>query len=345
MIGFILQIYRSHPIFSSSMQGRLFSFFLLLIPCLTDTAGNPPELGDVQWRRDLAEARRLSQQEGKPIFLLFQEVPGCGTCRQFGHRVLRHPLVVEAIETLFVPLCIYNNAKGQDRQVLEQFGEPAWNNPVVRIINADLSELCGRLSGDYSLYGVVSKMAAALLRGGQPLPPYLSLLEEELRAHRTGHQLVIFVTPCFWSGEKFFGRLPGVVHTESGFMYGREVVRVGYDPLQTNLASLAEAGKSAGVALEVYSAALSLKMAGMPHRSPGPFRKDGDTKYYLLNSGYRFVSMTPLQACRVNSAIGNGEDPQTFLSPRQLHAYRQFLSSGQRTSKKQLLSDPLPVTD
>ena len=46
--------------------------------------------------------------------LLFQEVPGCSTCRNYGHNVLSHPLMVEAIESLFVPLAIFNNKEGKE---------------------------------------------------------------------------------------------------------------------------------------------------------------------------------------------------------------------------------------
>ena len=38
--------------------------------------GNPVEIGDVHWRRDFKEVLSLSDRTGKPVFLLFQEVPG-----------------------------------------------------------------------------------------------------------------------------------------------------------------------------------------------------------------------------------------------------------------------------
>lgn len=34
------------------------------------------ELGQVKWQRDLQKAKKQSAKEGKPIFVLFQEVPG-----------------------------------------------------------------------------------------------------------------------------------------------------------------------------------------------------------------------------------------------------------------------------
>lgn len=35
-----------------------------------------PELGQVNWNRDLDAAKKTSAQNKRPIFLLFQEVPG-----------------------------------------------------------------------------------------------------------------------------------------------------------------------------------------------------------------------------------------------------------------------------
>lgn len=34
------------------------------------------ETGDVRWLRDPEQARRLAKQTGKPILMLFQEIPG-----------------------------------------------------------------------------------------------------------------------------------------------------------------------------------------------------------------------------------------------------------------------------
>ena len=49
---------------------------------------NPVELGKVKWLRDYNEALRLSKEKDFPIFILFQEVPGCANCTRFGNDVL-----------------------------------------------------------------------------------------------------------------------------------------------------------------------------------------------------------------------------------------------------------------
>ena len=52
------------------------------------TGGQPEELGNVQWNRKMENAVALSKQSGKPILILFQEVPGCMTCRNYGNFVM-----------------------------------------------------------------------------------------------------------------------------------------------------------------------------------------------------------------------------------------------------------------
>ena len=42
----------------------------------TDGDATPVELGQVAWGRDLEQARSRSDQSGKPVLVLFQEVPG-----------------------------------------------------------------------------------------------------------------------------------------------------------------------------------------------------------------------------------------------------------------------------
>jgi len=84
--------------------------FLFAVSTLAaQRSDNPIELGKVEWLRDYDEAIAQSKATGKPIFLLFQEVPGCANCTKYGQDILSHPLMVEAIETEFVPLAIFNN--------------------------------------------------------------------------------------------------------------------------------------------------------------------------------------------------------------------------------------------
>src|SRR5437764_1183987 len=112
------------------------------------TGSNPPELGRVNWMRGYDAAQKLSAQTGKPLLVLFDEVPGCSTVNAFGKSVLSHPLIVDAVESAFIPVVIYNNVEGDDRRVLEHFHEPTWNNPVIRILDTGGTELAPRLAGE-----------------------------------------------------------------------------------------------------------------------------------------------------------------------------------------------------
>jgi len=85
---------------------------------------NSVEVGTVEWGRNFDEATIESKKTGKPIFLLFQEVPGCQGCQDFGRQVLSNPLIKKSIEDAFVPLMIRNNvSSGHDREILTQFKE------------------------------------------------------------------------------------------------------------------------------------------------------------------------------------------------------------------------------
>ena len=102
------------------------------------------EMGNVDWKQDFESARQIASQTSKPMFVLFQEIPGCQTCQTFGQRPLSHPLMVEAIEELFVPVLVFNNRKGKDAILLERFSEPSWNNPVVRYLDPAGKDLIER---------------------------------------------------------------------------------------------------------------------------------------------------------------------------------------------------------
>ena len=62
------------------------------------------------------------------------------TCINFGQDVLTHPLMVELIADHFIPVAIFNNHPGKDAEILRRFGEPSWNNPVVRFLGPDGAE-------------------------------------------------------------------------------------------------------------------------------------------------------------------------------------------------------------
>ena len=66
------------------------------IPRPASAAENPRELGQVSWLRDWDTAAARSRVDGRPLLVLFQEIPGCATCVGFGEGALSNPRLVEA---------------------------------------------------------------------------------------------------------------------------------------------------------------------------------------------------------------------------------------------------------
>ena len=133
------------------------------------------ELGRVAWIRDLDQAQKLSRKTARPIFIQFDEVPGCHTVQTYGREVLTDPVVLETLHHLTVPLLVRNNVEGWERDLLNRFDEPTWNNPVSRLVTADLDPLGPRQTGLASA-DVLQSVRAAL---GEQAPPWLVVLADE----------------------------------------------------------------------------------------------------------------------------------------------------------------------
>jgi len=220
----------------------------------------------------------------------------------FGTKSLSHPLIVAAARDAFVPVCIYNNVAGADADVLARFGEPAWNNPVVRYVDAAEKDLLPRRDGLWTLASLARRMVLSLEAAGRDVPGYLRLLaDEEAAAERAR---AVFVVHCFWEGEERFGAVPGVLSTRAGFHQGREVVTVEYDAARLDRADLDRTARAAE--------ATPLDGDGGVEDAPA-----ADQAHALGKSPLRFVPMTPLQRTRVNAEVAAGRPADPWLSPDQ----------------------------
>ena len=284
----------------------------------------PPELGRVAWLRGFDSAAAKAAAAKKPLLVLFQEVPGCQTCVKYGDQVLSHPLIVEAADSLFVSVAVYNNIKGDDERTLKYFKEPAWNNPVVRIMTNDRTALGKRVAGDYTVGGMANAMVQGLAKYGQKIPAYLRLLAKESAARQLGVQRATFAMHCFWEGESALGRLPGVVSTVPGFLGKDEVVELEFDPRVIKYQELLSKAKAMDCASRVYTRndaqqeTASRLMGSEAVRSDAAIRVDKEPKYYMSQTVFKHLPMTALQAARVNAAIDRKQDPKRFLSPKQI---------------------------
>ena len=137
---------------------------------------------------------------------------------------------------------------------------------------------------------------------------------------------------CFWTGEKEISKIDGVLSTEAGFMHGKEVVKVEYDADRVTLPTLVnEAAKSScadGVFVEDdYDISQVRKDTDVKNiKKSGNYRRDGEVKYYLSKSAYKYIPMSPLQQAKVNAALGSNQNPDQYLSPRQ-KAVGKYISS------------------
>ncbi len=280
----------------------------------TNPLNQDEELGKVSWLRDFNAAVKLSEKENKPILILFQEVPGCATCRNYGHNVLSHPLMTEVIENEFIPLAIFNNRKGKDLEVLKKYNEPTWNNPVVRIVDKNGKNIVKRLASDYSAKGLYLQIIEALQIANKPIPEYVKILGSELSTTVKDHHLeeAYFEMYCFWTGEKELGAQDGVLATKAGFMNSAEVVKVIYNADQISEETL-------------NTFATSNKMKPVKQGKFAWAEKDED--YFIQHSRFKYLPLTEVQKTKINSALGLKQSPLTYLSPKQQHWFKDLETS------------------
>lgn len=107
--------------------------------------------------------------------------------------MLSNPLVIEAAETEFVPACVYNNTEGdQDAKVRKRYNEPAWNFPVVRVVDSKGKNLIPRVAKQWHMAGMTTAMTDGLLAAKRQVPTYLDLLQQESLARHAGLESAVF---------------------------------------------------------------------------------------------------------------------------------------------------------
>jgi len=146
----------------------------------------------------------------------------------FGREPLSHLLLIDTIENEFVPLAIHNNKPGRDREILERYNEPAWNNPVLRFLDGRGQDLLPRRGRIWSTGDVAPRLVAALRAAGRDVPGYLRLAAAETGTKET--ESAHFAMHCFWVGEARLGAIDGVLTTRAAWMEGHEIVEVIFDP-------------------------------------------------------------------------------------------------------------------
>ena len=218
---------------------------------------------------------------------------------------------------------MYNNRDGDDAAALKRFGEPAWNNPVVRFFAPDGRELLQRRDGIWDASRIAARMVAALQSAERRVPAYLTLAADEVSAWRA--ERATFAMHCFWQGEAALGGLEGVLDTRVGWLEGREVVEVHYLPQRLAYDKLLERALAFDCAQRVYAHSDVQLSAAQKHVGERAVRTDdvardaraSDRKWHLQRSALRWLPLTPTQAARINSDLAAGRDALRWLSARQ----------------------------
>jgi hypothetical protein len=268
-----------------------------LLALVLSAAPAHPELGRVTWLRDFDEAVKQSKATKRPLLVLFDEVPGCETVRGFGRDVLSDAEVVSFIEQHFVAVAVFNNVAGADRRVLESFGEPTWNNPVVRILDAAQKPLAPRFAGPYAR------------------EPFLQLLRATTGAPAAALEALTVSAHCFWECEARLGRLPAVQASRVGFLHGAEVVEVMFDPTVLSREAMLREASTLACADRVFTRSDLEQLAASKVVGARAFRTDAplepsvkDTSFYLKQAGRSEAGLTPLERTRMNAALRFGEN-------------------------------------
>ena len=288
----------------------------------------PIALGAVHYRSSVDTALSEAKTSGKPVFLQFQEVPGCATCQSFGREVLSNPLLVDAIEEHFVPAIVYNN-RAADESLLHRFSEPGWNNPVVRFLDGEGKDLVARKDGLYRPHEIAARMIEALEAQKRDVPLYLALARDE--ADPGPRATIVFAMSCFWEGEGRLGGQNGVLATRVGSVKGRETVEVTFLAQRLDVGSLVKNALAMDCAGAIYceeaetcAKIIAASPIAKDRLESGAFRFEespaSDQKHALRSSRFASLDLTPSQACRVNSAVFLKGDPTRWLSARQVAA-------------------------
>jgi hypothetical protein len=310
---------------------------------------NDPEVGLVNWQRDFDKALAASSEVGKPLFVLFQEVPGCHGCKKFGQSVLTDPLLVEAIETEFIPVLIYNNRGGKDAELLKRYREPSWNFQVIRFLDSAGRDIIPRKDKVWTREAVLERMISALQKYQRKVPEYLTRLNFSMSAKLESMAISMH---CFWTGERILGALPGVLRTQAGWLDGGEVTRVWFLPESISSMSIIRAAVRANSADRIYLAADTIEATYSAQRKSSiaeipkievfnernyRVAKPSDQKKQIQGTPYEKLQLSEYQLTKVNAYVRQDDGKaRSYLSPRQLDLLRQYLSKFRGTSERDL---------
>lgn len=239
--------------------------------------------------------------------------------------------MVEAIESNFVPVLIYNNKK-EHEGILKKYNEPSWNNPVVRYLDAEGQDIIPRKDRVWTTSGVAKQTARAIEASGKSAPAYLKLIAQGANEKKT--ETAEFAMHCYWEGEAKLGSITGVKDTRSGWRGNLEVVQVEFHPELVDYSELLKAAQSFECASKIYThnerqkKVASKTAAGkIVDVAADPKMRDAklsDQMYYVRHSILGRLPLTSRQATKINSALYLKKPYKDVLSPRQVELLKRL---------------------
>jgi hypothetical protein len=161
-------------------------------------------------------------------------------------------------------------------------------------------------------------MIEALEASGQEAPLYLRAVALENDPH--GLKTAAFAMHCFWVGEMELGKVPGVVATEAGWIEGREVTRVTYDPSTITTPALQEAAEEVECADKTYTPNDDGGIEG--YRAAKESDQKRQIKHWVALQNV--PHLTTMQLTKLNAfATVDMDAALAWLSPRQRRALDQ----------------------
>lgn len=127
---------------------------------------------------------------------------------------------------------------------------------------------------------------------------------------------------CFWTGEVKLGSIPEVVFTEAGFLDGREVVKVFYDPdlaYPSQIINKAAEIKCADAAYLEELIAGKFDIDVLPYKASDYIKAPtSDQKKQIQGTKFQSLDLTDYQKTKINSyARSDFQKALEYLSPRQ----------------------------
>jgi hypothetical protein len=156
---------------------------------------------------------------------------------------------------------------------------------------------------------------------------------ESVEAIQPATAKATFAMGCYYHGEERLGALDGVLTTRAGILDGLEVVEVTYDPKVLPFEKLVEQGNRLECTSRVYAPTdeefrIAERLVGDKARRLTEPARDAipyDRLFSLKTSNIKYLPLTPMQATKVNAALGlRNLDPKVWLSPQQLELLKRI---------------------